>query len=163
MNFSKEDIENLKEKISEAEEENEQTFEYRDQEFDVNYARYLVQYLKTQLGQTMPPNSKDHILPEDATDLVVDWYYGAREFPKETDICDNCEGSGCDECYDGLLMDIPDAKVFGTGDIQCPSCSVVHGTPPSMEITEGVLRCQMCGDMSYVSKDLAQKARNIQS
>lgn len=47
--FSERDIPRLKKCIKQAEEEGKSEFKYRDLDFDVKYAKYLVEYLVTRL------------------------------------------------------------------------------------------------------------------
>ena len=50
VGFSGRDIPRLKECIKQAEKEEKQDFRYRDLDFDVQYAKYLVEYLETRLS-----------------------------------------------------------------------------------------------------------------
>jgi|TARA_S200002703_G_scaffold45841_1_gene39913 hypothetical protein len=50
VGFSGRDIPRLKECIKQAEKEEKQDFKYRDLDFDVQYAKYLVEYLETRLS-----------------------------------------------------------------------------------------------------------------
>ena len=50
VGFSGRDILRLKECIKQAEKEEKQDFKYRDLDFDVQYAKYLVEYLETRLS-----------------------------------------------------------------------------------------------------------------
>lgn len=49
VEFSKIDVWRLKKCIKQAEEEGKSEFKYRDLDFDVKYAKYLVEYLVTRL------------------------------------------------------------------------------------------------------------------
>lgn len=98
-------------------------------------------------------------LPETATKLVVDWYYGSRNFPKGTKMCQKCDGSGCDKCIKGLKMEGNKAEIYNsTGDLRCPHCELIHMTPENMKVQPGVLNCQKCKNPSIVTKEIARKS-----
>ena len=98
-------------------------------------------------------------LPEGATKLVVDWFYGNGNFPEDTEFCQSCNGSGCDECIRGLEMEGQKAKVYTShGHLKCPECKLVHMKSVNSETQPGVLDCYRCGTPSIITKETALQA-----